>query len=116
MKGVAAMRNLAGRLNRKIELWENVKTENLNAIGQTAWKEQKVCELWAEVRPQTGSLLNRTAETKLSRTTHKIIIRYNKEISPGMWFTADGQRYEILYILDPYLAHDTLEVFCEVLI
>ncbi|MBU5464966.1 phage head closure protein [Anaerotignum sp. MSJ-24] len=107
------MRNLAGRLNRKIELWENVKTESVNAIGQTKWEGRKVRDLWAEVRPQTGSLLNRTAETKLSRTTHKIIIRYIQDVTPGMWFMAGGQRYDIIYILDPYLAHDTLEIFCE---
>ena len=43
------MRNLAGRLNRKIELWENVKTESVNAIGQTKWEGRKVRDLWAEV-------------------------------------------------------------------
>ena len=26
----------------------------------------------------------------------------------------DGQRYNILYILDPYLQHERLELFCEV--
>jgi SPP1 family predicted phage head-tail adaptor len=109
------MRNLAGRLNRKIELWENYQTDGVNAIGQTLWKQRKVRDLWAEVRPQTGNLLNRTAETKLSRTTHKIITRYTDIIKPGMWFIADGQRYDILYILDPYLQHNTLEIFCEVL-
>ena len=35
------MRNLAGRLNRKIELWENVKTESVNAIGQTKWENAR---------------------------------------------------------------------------
>ena len=109
------MRNIAGWLNRKIELWENYQTDGVNAIGQALWKQRKVRDLWAEVRPQTGSVLNRTAETKLSRTTHKIITRYTDIIKPGMWFIADGQRYEILYILDPYLQHNTLEIFCEVL-
>jgi len=28
----------------------------------------------------------------------------------------DGVRYNILYIMDPYLDHERLEVFCEVLL
>ena len=79
-------------------------------------------ELWQmgtapekDVVPQTGSLLTgRPAETQLSRTTHKIIIRYRKDVTPDMWMEIQGQRYTILYILDPYLRHETLELFCEV--
>ena len=41
-------------------------------------------------------------------------IRYRKGVTPDMWMEIQGQRYEILYILDPYLRHETLELFCEV--
>ena len=74
-------------------------------------------DVWAEVKPQTGSLLSgRAAESTLSRTTHKITVRYDSRITLGMWFMAGGQRYEILYILDPYLTGEVLEIFCEVVI
>ena len=70
-----------------------------------------------DVIPQTGSLLSgRTADTTLSRTTHKIVMRYCKDITPDMWFVYDGIRYNILYIMDPYLDHERLEIFCEVLL
>lgn len=71
--------------------------------------------MWASVIPQTGSLLSgRAAETQLSRTTHKVVIRYRNDIKPDMWLMIGGQRYNILYILDPFLKHVSLEIFCEV--
>lgn len=109
------MRNLSGRLNRKIEFWKHTITEERNEIGQKIWKEEKAKTVWAEVRPQTGSLLSgRAAGTELERTTHKITIRYDSEVQPDWWIVARGERYQILYILNPYLANETLELFCEV--
>ena len=111
------MKNLAGRLNRRVELWRHKETESTNILGQTAWEEEKIKTLWAEVRPQTGSLLSRRiADTNLSRTTHKITIRYTDGITPDMWIMARGERYNIIYILNPYLKNETLELFCEVVI
>ena len=43
-------------------------------------------------------------------------MRYCKDITPDMWFVYDGVRYNILYIMDPYLDHERLEIFCEVLL
>lgn len=111
------MNNLSGRLNKKIEFWQNIQTEKRNEIGQKAWENQKVKRAWAEVKPQTGSLLSgRAAESTLSRTTHKITVRYDARIKEDMWVVADGRRYEILYILDPYLSGEVMEIFCEVVI
>lgn len=111
------MNNLSGRLNKKIEFWQNIQTEKRNELGQKAWENQKVKTAWAEVKPQTGSLLSgRAAESTLSRTTHKITVRYDTRIKEDMWVIADGRRYEILYILDPYLSGEVMEIFCEVVI
>ena len=33
------MNNVSGRLNRKIELWQHVQTEEKNSIGQKKWEE-----------------------------------------------------------------------------
>ena len=35
------MNNISGRLNRKIELWQHVLTEEKNSIGQKKWEETK---------------------------------------------------------------------------
>lgn len=83
--------------------------------GQYPAEEQTVARVWCQVVPQTGSLLSgRPGETALARTTHKIVIRYRKGITPDMWLEVEGEKYDILYILDPYLRHISLEIFCEV--
>lgn len=107
--------NLGSDLRARGELWQMGTAPEKDALGQFPAVPQKICDLWCGVVPQTGSLLTgRPAETQLSRTTHKIIIRYRKDVTPDMWMEIQGQRYTILYILDPYLRHETLELFCEV--
>lgn len=83
--------------------------------GQYPAVEKTVATVWCQVVPQTGSLLTgRPGETVLARTTHKIVMRYRKGITPDMWVEVEGEKYDILYILDPYLKHISLELFCEV--
>ena len=83
--------------------------------GQYPAEEQTVAAVWCQVVPQTGSLLTgRPGETVLARTTHKVIIRYRRGITPDMWIEVEGERYDILYVMDPYLKHISLELFCEV--
>ena len=107
--------SLSSRLNQRAEIWKNGISATKDALGQYPQEDQKVAAVWAGVTPQTGSLLSgRTAETQLTRTTHKVMIRYRKDVTADMWLMIGGVRYEILYILDPYLQHERLEIFCEV--
>lgn len=107
--------SLTSMLNRKIELWHNGKATEKNELGQYDIVDTKLKDIWAGVIPQTGSLLSgRSADTALTETTHKIITRYRTDIKPDMWFVYSGQRYNILYILDPYNNHERLEIFCKV--
>lgn len=107
--------SLASNLNQRAQIWKNGTSATKDALGQYPQEDQPVATVWAGVIPQTGSLLTgRTAETMLTKTTHKIILRYRTDLTPDMWLTVGGVRYDILYILDPYLRHERLEVFCEV--
>ncbi|WP_342510576.1 phage head closure protein [Sporosarcina sp. FSL K6-1522] len=100
----------------RVDIFGNVKYKN--ELGETAYKFMKVMDLWASVVPQTGSLQNQQAETILTNVTHKVIVRY----SSGMTITKDmqvhfrGHRFEIKYILNPYFANESLEIFCQELI
>ena len=106
---------LASKLQSKGTIWEMAVAPEKDELGQYPVVPTTVATVWCQVVPQTGSLLNgRAGETQLSRTTHKIVIRYLKGITADMWFEVDGVRYDILYILDPYLKHIQLECFCEV--
>lgn len=103
------------RLNRRATIKVMDKASEKDALGQYPIEEKTVCDVWCGVTPQTGSMLSgREADTILTRTTHKVTIRYRDDIGPEMWIEIDGARYEILYIMDPYLRHEVLEIFCEV--
>lgn len=109
--------NLSTILKDEVELWRNEKTVEMDELGQYPIVPKKFKDVWVGVIPQTGSLLaGRAAETTLSRTTHKVVARYDGEIKEDMWFMIDNKRYDILYILDPYLNKERLEIFCEVVI
>ena len=102
-------------LRTRAELWHMETATERDDLGQYPVSPKLICRLWAAVTPQTGSLLTgRLADTQISKTTHKVTVRFRRGITPDMWLLIDGQRYDILYILDPYLRHETLELFCEV--
>lgn len=107
--------NLASDLRSRAAIKRLAPAEEKDALGQYPVLEKTVAVVWCGVTPQTGSLLTgRPAETVLSRTTHKVTIRYRPGITADMWLEIGGEPYYILYILDPYLRHETLELFCEV--
>ena len=71
--------------------------------------------IWASIIPQTGSLQKQQADTILSNVTHKIKVRYEtaKDVTDDMFIKYGEQKFEIKYILDPYMKHEFLEIFCE---
>lgn len=106
---------LSSQLNQKAVIKKLGTAPEKDALGQYPAAEQAVAAVWAGVTPQTGSLLTgRVADTQLTRTTHKVLLRYRQDVTADMWLEIGGQRYDILYILDPYLRHERLELFCEV--
>lgn len=54
-----------------------------------------------------------TADTMLSKTTHKITIRYNPDIDYSCWIMYAGRRFDIDYINDPHLDKRYLELFVQ---
>ncbi|MBD9247272.1 MAG: head-tail adaptor protein [Clostridiales bacterium] len=107
--------NLASDLRHRAAIRRMVTATERDELGQYPVLENTVCTVWCAVVPQTGSLLSgRVADTQISRTTHKVVIRYRPGITEDMWMEIGGVRYDVLYILDPYLRHETLELFCEV--
>lgn len=108
-------RNLASDLRHRGLIRRMGQGPDRDDLDQFPAEPETVCSVWCAVIPQTGSLLNgRPAETELARTTHKIVMRYRKDITPDMWVEVDGARYDILYVMDPYHDRKTLELFCEV--
>lgn len=108
---------LATMLNHRVEVWHRVTSSERNRLGQYPIEDKLFTVVYGSVVPQTGSLLNgRTAETVLTRTTHKILMRYRDDITADMWLMVDGVRYDILYVMNPNLDNERLEIFVEVVL
>ena len=108
---------LSSMLNTQVEVWHNTKAQEKNELGQYPVIPQRFCTAWACIIPQTGSLLSgRSADTALTKTTHKIVMNYRDDLTADMWIMYKNQRYNIIYILDPYNDRQRLEVFAEVLL
>lgn len=100
-------------LNRRIDVWGNVAI--LNELGETDFTTAKIKTIWASIVPQTGALQKTQAETILTNTTHKIIVRYDsgKDIKESDFIMFRLRRYDIKFILNPYFKDETLEIFTE---
>lgn len=108
---------LSTLLQHEAEIHANRKSDVMNELGQYPIVDTVLGNVFCGVIPQTGGLLSgRIAETTLARTTHKIVCRYRNDIEPDMWLIIEGQKYNILYVMDPYLNKERLEIFTEVVI
>lgn len=116
MRYIKDMR-LSSICKNRLEVWGTVTSTEKNRLGQYPKEDKKLFDVWGAILPQTGGLLNgRQADTTLCRTTHKIVTRYNNKITCANWIVYNGVRYDVLYIQDPYLNNERLEIFCEVVI
>ena len=103
-----------GKLNHRIAIWHNAPMGGQNELGADEMAEQELCTCWARLEPRTGSLLSgRTADTMLSKTTHKVTIRYNSAVTYGCWIIYQGRRFDIDYISDPGFDKRYLELFVQ---
>lgn len=108
---------LSSMLKNRLEIWRVETATEKNRLGQYPKEEKKLFEVWGAILPQNGGLLNgRPADTTLTRTTHKIVTRYTDKIKSSDFIMYKGTRYDIIYIQDPYLNGERLEIFCEVVI
>lgn len=100
------------RLKHKIDVYGNVK--ETNEVNKTTYSFKKIRSLYAAIIPQTANLQKQVADTILTNVTHKIIVRYSagKEITQDMQIYFRNKKFDIKYILNPYFANETLEIFC----
>ena len=112
---IAYFDRLSSKLSQKGVIKVMGQGEEKEETGQYPAVEKTVATVWCQVVPQTGSLLSgRPAETVLARTTHKIVMRYRKDITPDMWVEVDGEKYDRPQVMEPHQKHVSLDLFCEV--
>jgi SPP1 family predicted phage head-tail adaptor len=101
------------KYDKRIEQWG--KKTFLNELGENDYKDGYIKTIWASIVPKTGSLEKTQAETVLTNTTHKIIVRYlsGKAIKESDFIMFRSRRYDIKFILNPFFKDETLEIFTE---
>ncbi|TCO69505.1 phage head closure protein [Marinisporobacter balticus] len=102
-----------GDLRHRIEVFGRGKIEN--ELGEVDYIDINIKTIWAAIIPQTAKLQTQQADTILSNTTHKIIVRYEsgKDITQDMYIMFRKKRFDIKYILNPHFKNEQLEIFAE---
>lgn len=100
-------RTLASRLKNRVEIWEVGKKDTDCGIIPDP---KKIKTVWANIVPQSGSLVNGEANTDYNNTRFKIKIR-KTEILSSNYIIFQGKRYDIDYILPDYKNNSFIELF-----
>lgn len=99
-------RTLACRLKNRIEIWEPGEIDTDYGIIPDP---KKIKTVWANIVPQSGSLISGEANTEYNNTKFKIKIR-KTEILSSYYIVFQGRRYDIDYILPDYKSNSFIEI------
>lgn len=98
-----------GLLNKRIEiLGKQVATD---AFGFDTQTDVVVYRCWASIEPARGKVfyeMERKADTEYS----KITIRWRPGVTHDMKVKYQNHLYDIDTIVDPYMRHEALELYC----
>lgn len=98
-----------GNMDKRVQFlqYKDIK----NKLGLTEQVPITVLKCWAQIEPVRG---REYYEGQKDRTenAYKITIRYRKNLSAAMLIQYQSHIFEIQNIVDPYMAHDTLEIYC----
>ena len=98
-----------GELNRRITFYKKIKA--INEMNQTTHEFREYKSLWAKIQPMTNRAVLSAADTLASEITHKITVRYRKDITKDMYIMYGLKRFDIKASpIDPYMSHEWLEI------
>lgn len=101
------MKNQASRLKNRIEVYKKNKVQG--EIGDT-YEEILVKKLWAEIKFQSGSIVNGEGDTESNNTRFKFRVR-KTEIDTTHIIKFKGLVYEIDYIYPDFKNNSFIEIF-----
>ena len=100
-----------GKLNRRITFLRLETEEDEMEQSKSEWKEY--CTVWATVKPYKSSEYNFMGKLK-PEVTHRMYIRFRRDISTDMRILFQGHTYAISGpSLDMDNQHRMLEIQCE---
>ena len=101
------MSNLSSRLKNRIDIYK--KEIGPGLVGST-YKDVLVKKVWAEIKFQSGNMLNGSGDTEVNNTRFKIRIR-KTEIDTSHYIKFKGLVYEIEYIYPDFKNNSFIELF-----
>lgn len=113
------------KLNTPIEIWGvrvkkdiagNPAKDNL---GHKVFEDYKIVDVFAEVSSKSGSMLyGRPADTILTKTTHKLVYRYENfpDLNEENFIKINGKRYNIEYCDNRNTENVWMDVFVSAVI
>ncbi|GMB01070.1 phage head closure protein [Pelosinus sp. IPA-1] len=98
-----------GSLDKKITFLSQEEVEN--ELRLTELKPIKKLTCWARIEPLRGKEYYEAQKNK-TENSYKITTRYHKNLSDSMLIRYQNQFFEIQNIVDPYMKHISLEIYC----
>lgn len=99
----------AGTLERKVDFMSYQEVEN--EVGAMEQKLVKAFSTWARIEPARGREYYEAQRIK-DADAYKITIRYRKNVDDSMFINYGSRIFEIQTVTDPYMAHESLELYC----
>lgn len=98
-----------GDFNRRIAIQQRSST--VDAFGQASptWSDLLTC--WARIEPLSGRELV-LAQAQNAEVTHLVEVMYRPTVTAAMRVVYQGRIFNVLSVIDPDMAHVTLELLC----
>lgn len=98
-----------GDFTRRVTLQSRSSTPNGFGQASQTWSDVLTC--WARLEPLSGRELM-LAQATSAEVTHQVEIFYRPSITAAMRVVYQGRFFNILSVIDPDMAHVTLELLC----
>ena len=99
----------SGDFNRRISIQARDNTPDSFGQISSAWTEVLNC--WARIQPLSGRELM-AAQAINAEVTHQVGIFFRPTVTAAMRAVYQGRVFNIHSVIDPEMAHFTLELLC----
>lgn len=98
----------AGARNKQVSL--QTRSDTLDDYGQRVRTWTETAKVMAAIRPLYGRELE-AARATVSEVSHEFLINH-RELDESSRLVYQGKYYNIHFVLDDFMAHDQIKVYC----
>lgn len=105
-----------GTLKHRVEVY--AKAPGRTEFGERTYKYEKLCDIWANIKPISGREESMEGNSLRERITHRFFVRKGAIKKPrnDMYFIYQGQKYEVMYSMPYYNLNGFVEFYCKLII